>query len=178
MEGKTVRQVWQASGKAFVDFYCDLLIEEDLAPLLIYPWTDPPDMIEARLRHTLTHPLQMVSTDGIYVSSHTHPRGYGAYPRILGRYVREQGWLRLEDAIRRMTSFPATRFGLGDRGLLRKGMAADLVVFDPQTVLDQATYDNPRQAPLGIEHVFVNGIAAVANGAVTGRRPGVLVKPS
>ena len=92
--------------------------------------------------------------------------------------MREQGWLRLEDAIRRMTSFPATRFGLGDRGLLRKGMAADLVVFDPQTVIDRATYDNPRQAPLGIEHVFVNGVAAVANGAVSGRRAGVLVKPS
>ena len=73
MEGKPVRQAWQASGKAFVDFYCDLLIEEDLAPLLIYPWTDSPEMIEARLRHTLTHPLHMVSTDGIYVGSHTHP---------------------------------------------------------------------------------------------------------
>ncbi len=176
MEGKTVREVWAQSGKTFIDFYCDLLIEEDLAPLLIYPWTGTPEVNEAQLRHTLTHPLQMVSTDGIYVGPHTHPRGYGAYPRILGRYVREQKWLRLEDAIRRMSSFPAARFGLSDRGLLRKGMAADLVIFDPQTVIDTATYESPLQAPIGIEHVYVNGTAVVANSKLTGKKPGVLVK--
>lgn len=178
MEGKRVRAVWPVSGKSFVDFYCDLLLEEDLAPLLIYPWTDNDADNELRLRTALTHPLQMVSTDGVYVGGAAHPRGYGSYPRILGRYVRELKWLRLEDAIRRMTSFPAARFGLRDRGLLRKGMAADLVVFDPQTVMDRATYEAPRLAPTGIEHVFVNGHAVVSDGALTGQRPGVIVRPT
>jgi N-acyl-D-amino-acid deacylase len=117
-----------------------------------------------------------VSTDGVYVGSAAHPRGYGSYPRILGRYVRDLKWLRLEDAIRRMTSFPATRFGLSDRGLLRRGMAADLVIFDPRTVIDRATYEAPRLAPQGIEHVYVNGVAVVANSALTNKRPGRLVR--
>jgi N-acyl-D-amino-acid deacylase len=178
MEGKRVREVWRQSGKAFVDFYCDLLLEESLAPLLIYPWPDEPAENERRLRNTLTHPLQMVSTDGVYVGSAAHPRGYGTYPRILGRYVRDLKWLRLEDAIRRMTSFPAARFGLDDRGLLRKGMAADLVIFDPTTVIDRATYESPRLPPEGIEHVFVNGQAVVSDGQLTGKRPGVVIRES
>ena len=176
MEGKRVRDVWQKSGQAFVDFYCDLLLEESLAPLLIYPWTGNQHDNEQRLRNTLTHPLQMVSTDGVYVGSAAHPRGYGSYPRILGHYVRELKWLRLEDAIRRMSSFPAARFGLSDRGLLRRRMAADLVIFDPKTVIDRATYESPRLPPEGIEHVYVNGIAVVANRKLTGQKPGTLVK--
>ena len=175
MESQRVRAVWRQSGKSFVDFYCDLLVEESLAPLLIYPWPDSPEENDHRLRSTLTHPLQMVSTDGVYAGSATHPRGFGSYPRILGKYVRDLKWLRLEDAIRRMTSFPAARFGLNDRGLLRKGMAADLVIFDPRAVIDRATYQSPRLPPVGIEHVFVNGVAVVSNGAVSGERPGRLL---
>ncbi len=178
MEGRRVRAVWQASGKSFVDFYCDLLLEENLAPLLIYPWTESEGEQELRLRTALTHPLQMVATDGIYVGGAAHPRGYGAYPRILGRYVRQLAWLRLEDAIRRMTSFPAARFGLRDRGLLRRGMAADLVVFDPDAVIDCATYESPRVPPRGIAHVYVNGQAVVSDGRLTGKRPGKVVRPS
>ena len=177
MEGKRVRDVWRDSGKSFTDFYCDLLVEEDLAPLLIYPWPDSPEENERRLHNTLTHPLQMAATDGVYVGSAAHPRGYGAYPRILGRYVRDLKWLRLEDAIRRMTSFPAARFGLGDRGLLRKGMAADLVIFDPNTIMDHATYESPRLPNSGIEHVFVNGKPVLSAGKLTGARPGVVVRP-
>jgi N-acyl-D-amino-acid deacylase len=82
----------------------------------------------------------------------------------------------MEDAIRRMTGFPATRFGLDDRGLLRRGMAADLVIFDPRTVRDQATFEEPRLPPVGIEHVFVNGVPVVDQGRLTSRRPGCLLR--
>ncbi len=176
MEGQRLRDVWRDSGKPLADFVVDLLMEESLAPLLVYPWAGTEEENEAALRRTLTHPLQMVITDGVYLGRYPNPRGWGTYPRILGRYVREQGWLRLEDAIRRMTSFPAMRFGLDDRGLLRKGMAADLVVFDPETIEARATYEEPRNPPVGLEHVLVNGVAVVKNGALTDRRPGRILR--
>lgn len=165
MEGMRVRDAWhEARHKPFDQFICDLLVEEKLAPLLIYPWTDPSEENEARLRYSLTHPLQMVITDGIYVGSSTHPRGWGTFPRLLGQYVREKGWLTLEDAVRRMTSFPAARFGLTDRGLIKKGLAADLVIFDPKTVRDRSTWKEPRLSPEGIEYVFVNGNQVIDKG--------------
>ena len=176
MEGKRVREVWRQVGNAFEDFILDLLIDEALAPLLVYPWRGTTEELEETLRRTLTHPLYMVMTDGIYLGSHPNPRGWGTYPRILGRYVREKRWFSLEDAIRRMSGFPAERFGLGDRGLLRKGMAADLVIFDPQTVRDRATYETPRLSPVGIEHVFVNGVLVVDQGNLTQHRPGRLLR--
>lgn len=176
MEGRRLRQVWEGSGKTFEDFVCDLLVDEELAPLLILPWPDSPEAAEARLRYTLTHPRQMVSTDGIYRGRYAHPRSWGTYPRLLGRYVREQGWLGLEDAVRRMSGFPAARFDLADRGLLRPGLAADLVVFDPATIQDQGTYESPRLAPVGIEHVLVNGTPVVWQGRLTAERPGRLVR--
>lgn len=176
LEGAPVRQAAEQAGQSLVDFVCDLLIEEDLAPLLIFPWPDSTQRNEERLRHTLTHPLQMVGSDGIYMGGRAHPRGWGSYPRILGRYVREERWLSLEDALRRMTSFPAQRFGLRDRGLIERGRAADLVVFDPQTVLDGATFETPQRPPRGIEHVFVNGVAVVRAGKLTGARPGQVLR--
>lgn len=175
MEGKRLREVWRNSGKTLTDFVFDLLIEESLGVLLVYPWVGTEEDNEERMRRTLTHPLQMVITDGVYVGKYPNPRGWGTYPRILGRYVREKGWLRLEDAIRRMTSFPATRFGLDDRGLVRKNMAADLVMFDPQTVGALATKEQPRRPPVGIEHVWVNGVPVVRDGQLTDKRPGRVV---
>jgi N-acyl-D-amino-acid deacylase len=176
MEGKRVRDVWRESGKSLQDFVFDLLIDEALAPLLVYPWPGTPEENETTMQRTLTHPLHMVITDGVYVGDFPNPRGWGTYPRILGRYVREKGWLRMEDAIRRMTGFPAMRFGLDDRGLLRKGMAADLVIFDPETVGERATFEMPRLPPVGIEWVFVNGVAVVDNGNLTQQRPGRLLR--
>jgi len=180
MEGVPVRQAWKESGQtgqSFVDFVCDLLVEEELAPVLIYPWGGDMEANEARMRYTLTHPLQMILTDGIYRGRFTHPRGWGTYPRLLGTYVREKGWLSLEDAIRRASGFPAMRFGLNDRGHLRQGKAADLVVFDPQTIADRATFLEPRLPPIGIEQVFVNGVPVVRDGElIPGNRPGRIVR--
>lgn len=178
MEGKRVREVWmEHSGKLFDEFICDLLIEENMPPLLIYPWSELPEGNEERLRYSLTHPLQMVITDGIYVGGFAHPRGWGTYPRLLGQYVRDKGWLTLEDAIRRMTGFPAARFGLTDRGLVKRGLAADLVIFDAKTVCDRATWTEPRLPPEGIRAVFVNGIQVTQEGKlIEGRYAGQVLR--
>ena len=106
-----------------------------------------------------------------------HPRGYGTYPRVLGRFVREQGVIGLEDAVRKMTSAVADRLGLRRRGLLREGMFADIVQFDADTVSDRATFQDPHQLSVGIERVWVNGTAVVDEGTHTGATPGCFVRP-
>ena len=111
-------------------------------------------------------------TTGVLV----HPRSYGTYPRILGRYVREQGVISLEDAIRKMSSAVATRLSIQDRGVLREGFWADVVVFDPKTIIDRATYEAPHQLSLGVRHVFVNGVAVVRDSRHTGAKPGMIVR--
>ena len=124
------------------------------------------------MQAVIQHPAHMGSTDAIMMGRSPHPRAYGTYPRFLGHYTRELGLFTLENAIRRFTGFPAQRFGLHDRGIIRNGMAADIVVFDPATVIDRSTFDDPRQFPIGIEHVIVNGTPVIADGAPTGARPG------
>ncbi|MGH7699385.1 MAG: N-acyl-D-amino-acid deacylase family protein, partial [Gemmatimonadales bacterium] len=106
----------------------------------------------------------------------THPRAYGTYPRILGKYVREEGVLGLEEAVRKMSSAVATRLGIRDRGLLRAGFYADVVVFDPATVSDRATFEQPHRLSVGVRHVFVNGVAVVKDGRHTGAKPGRIVR--
>ena len=106
----------------------------------------------------------------------THPRAYGNYPRALGRYVRDQGVMSLEEAIRKMTSAVATRLSIADRGMLREGMFADVVIFDPATIIDRATYEQPHQIAEGIRHVFVNGVAVVSEGRHTDATPGRAVR--
>ncbi|HEV2068088.1 MAG TPA: amidohydrolase family protein, partial [Thermomicrobiales bacterium] len=101
-----------------------------------------------------------------------HPRAYGTYTRILGRYVRELGWMTLEDAVRKASSAVADRLGIRDRGLLRDGMYADVIVFDPETVTDNATYTDPHKLSTGIRDVFVNGTAVLHDGTHTGALPG------
>jgi len=115
-------------------------------------------------------PWVMVSSDGGIGSR--HPRGAGSYPRVLGRYVRELRWLTLPEAIRKMTSLPAQRFQIKDRGLIRAGFKADLVVFDPKTVIDRATFQEPQLAAQGVQRVFVNGVEVWSDGKVTGERSG------
>jgi N-acyl-D-aspartate/D-glutamate deacylase len=105
-----------------------------------------------------------------------HPRAFGTYPRVLGRYVREQGTLELGTAIRKMTAAPARKMGLVDRGLLREGNWADVVLFDPSEVSDAATYENPHQLSQGIGYVFVNGRLAVENGVLTGEMAGRVLR--
>ncbi|MBA2712294.1 MAG: amidohydrolase family protein, partial [Rubrobacteraceae bacterium] len=107
-----------------------------------------------------------------------HPRLYGTFPHVLAKYVRERKLLTLEEAIRKMTSFPARRFGLGKRGLIAPGYAADLVVFDPEGISDKATYEDPKRFPEGISHVLVNGTQAIVAGVHRGTRTGRVLEGS
>ncbi len=117
-----------------------------------------------------------VAPDGPLSEGLVHPRGYGTYPKILGRYVRELNLFSLEQAIRKATSLPAQRLGIRDRGLLREGFYADIVIFDPETVIDKATYEDPHQYSEGIDYVLVNGEVVVDQGRITDARPGMVVR--
>ncbi len=133
---------------------------------------------EGDVRRIMTHPYTMIASDGRLSQpgdGHPHPRAYGTFPRVLGRYVREQGLLSLEQAVHKMTQMPAQRLGLSDRGVLRAGAMADVVVFDARTVVDQSTFTEPHQYPKGIGTVIVNGVVAVENGTPTGARAGTVV---
>jgi dihydroorotase/N-acyl-D-amino-acid deacylase len=130
---------------------------------------------EADLRRILVSPLTMIGSDGEvtqFGEASPHPRGYGTFVRVLGRYVRDEKVLSLEEAIRKMTSFPAARLGLADRGILRPGMKADLVVFDPARVGDRATFEQPHQYAEGVSRVFVNGAAVFDGSSMSAARPG------
>ena len=127
-------------------------------------------MKDEDIRTFYRQPWVMVSSDGGIGSR--HPRGAGTYPRVLGRYVRELHWLTLQEAIRKMTSLPASRLRLADRGQIRAGFKADVVLFDPTVVIDRSTFREPQLISEGIRRVFVNGVEVWSDGAVTGKRPG------
>jgi N-acyl-D-amino-acid deacylase len=129
-------------------------------------------MDEGDVRMVMAHSSTMIGTDGLDRGSKPHPRAWGTYPRILGKYVREEGVISLESAVHKMTHMPAKKFGIANRGLVREGFFADLVLFDPDTVIDGATYENPRVGPVGMPHVIVNGQFAVRDGRHTGSRSG------
>lgn len=129
-------------------------------------------MDEADVSRVLSHPRAMIGSDGISNNIHPHPRLWGTFPRVLGHYARDVGLFGLEEIIRRMTSLPAETFGFADRGLVKPGAFADLVLFDPNMVMDTATFENPRQAPNGIDLVLVNGTVVWRDGTTTGARPG------
>jgi len=132
---------------------------------------------EADLATLLANPYATVASDGgVTDSAAVHPRRYGTFPRVLGRYVREQGILSWQDAVRKMTGLPAAFLGLVDRGFIAVGMAADLTVFDPRTIIDHATFDNPKQYAEGVHYVLVNGQVAFEQGNLTGVTPGIALR--
>ena len=170
LEGKNLLELEEAMGRPLIDAVCDLLVEEDLNVSMILFMAD-----EADVQTILKHPLQTACTDGL-LGGRPHPRLYGAFPRILGHYCRDLGVLNLPEAIRKMTSASACRLGLRDRGLVRPGMKADLVVFDPQEIIDTSTYEEPVRHPRGIRHVFVNGRQAVRDGEPLEARAGRVLR--
>jgi N-acyl-D-amino-acid deacylase len=132
-------------------------------------------MSEDDVRTIMKEPFTMIASDSgvrAFGTGVPHPRGYGNNARVLGRYVRELKLISLEDAIRKMTSLPAQTFGLQDRGVIREGMAADLVIFDEKTVADRATFDKPHQYAVGFSTVIVNGEVVFAGDAMTEKLPG------
>jgi N-acyl-D-amino-acid deacylase len=155
-EGRSIAELAIMTGQHPVDAMMDLLLDEGLQTSYIAA-----NGAVNTLPKFVSHPQSMVGSDAVLLGDFPSPRTYGCFPLILGHYVREERWLSLPDAIRKMTSFPAQRLGLPDRGLLRDGFRADIVVFDPKSVRAPATRANPKQFPIGIEYVIVNGQVAV-----------------
>ncbi len=175
-EGKRLSEIAAALGKNWAETMIDLNVDEELGlgEILFL-------MSEENIRLQLQQPWIKFGTDAASVDpataeGMTHPRAYGNYPRLLGRYVREQHVLTLEDAVRKASSAVATRLSITDRGVLKTGLKADVVVFDPATILDNATFDNPHQLSTGVRDVFVNGVAVLRDGQHTGAKPGVVVR--
>lgn len=170
MEGRSCQAIADRQRKNPVDAVMDLLAEEKLAVTMIsfYGSDDIMDRV-------ISHRLGTVGSDGIY-GGRPHPRLYGAYPCYFRRFVREKKLLRLEEAVRKVTSYPASILGIGDRGTIAEGKRADLVLFDPETIADRATYEDPVRFPTGISHVFVNGRAVVTPDGLTGELPGQVLR--
>jgi len=162
-EGRSVAEVAAMLGTTEADAVCDLLVDENLGVSYVAANGNG-----TTLPKFVAHPLSMVGSDGLLIGDFPSPRTYGTFPVILSEFVRMEGFLSLSEAIRKMTSFPARRLGLSDRGLVKEGMRADLVVFDPGTVAAPATRRNPKQFPLSIPFVVVNGQLAVDQGRPTG----------
>jgi len=167
-ENHTIEDLASQRGISPVEMYIRIIREGDAANTEAGIISQ--SMVERDIRAFYEQPWVMVASDGGIGSR--HPRGAGTFPRVLGRYVREKHWLSLPEAIRKMTSLPAQRLGWKDRGVLHEGAFADLVLFDPATVIDRSTFQKPFELPTGIEKVFVNGILVWDAGKPTGARPG------
>ncbi|MGA3131349.1 MAG: D-aminoacylase [Terracidiphilus sp.] len=168
--GKNLSEIGRLRGKDPLEAAFDLLLEEENAVGMVDFYGT-----EEHVIRFLTRPEQNVCTDGL-LGGRPHPRAFGSFPRVLGKYVRQEKALTLEDAIRKMTSRPAEIFGFKNRGLLKPGYFADIVVFNPDTVIDKGTFADPAQFPEGIEHVFINGHAVVDGGVYRHQTAGAILR--
>jgi len=176
--GKTIQEIAQEMGKEPLDAVFELLLQEEAqVPSVMF------GMNEEDVRRVMKSPHGMVGSDGSAICPEgvwrdfvPHPRYYGTFPRVLGHYARDEKIIPLQEAVRKMTWAPARKVGLKDRGLIHPGFKADLVVFNPETVKDKATFQNPHQYPQGIHYVLVNGEIVVQNGEHTGRLPGKVLR--
>ncbi len=178
LQGKTLKEIAAARGTDPIDTLLDILVEDngqtycavfgmneaDIALALVQPWT------------SVNNDSSGTSTEGVLGAEHPHPRAYGTFPRILRKYVREEHRLTLEDAIRKFSALPAGRMRLVDRGLIKLGMWADVVVFDPDTITDRSTFAAPNQLASGMQWVLVNGVPVIDAGQATGARPGKVLR--
>jgi N-acyl-D-amino-acid deacylase len=175
LEGRRLADVARERNEDWFETWSALVSSEPVS-MIVHHGT------EANLPLLVRQPWIKLATDAAGVDpdsmggAKVHPRSYGNFPRLLGRYVREQGVIPLEDAIRKSSSAVANRLSIRDRGTLREGAFADLVIFDPATVIDRATFEEPNQLSLGIRDVFVNGVAVVLEGKHTGAKPGRAVR--
>jgi N-acyl-D-amino-acid deacylase len=178
LQGQTIAAIAKARGKDPLETLLDILVEdkgftgcavfgmqeEDVALALVQPWV------------SVNNDSSGASPEGILGQEHPHPRAYGTFPRVLRKYVREEHRLTLEEAIRKFSALPAARMRLIDRGVLKRGMWADLVVFDPATIADRSTFSSPNQLASGMHWVLVNGVAVIAEGKMTGAKPGKVLR--
>ena len=178
LQGKRLSEVAKTWNKEPMDALFDLLIEDNAFTEVAVFGMSEPDVALALEQPwvSIDNDSSGTSPDGILGQEHPHPRAYGTFPRILRKYVREEKKLTLEDAIRKFSALPAQRMRLTDRGLVKQGMWADLVVFDPATVRDLATFENPNQFSQGMEYVLVNGVPVIDQGKMTGTLPGKVLR--
>ena len=174
--GMTLAEAADGANKPWEEFAYDLMIEENGVETFIFPWQTPREEFQATLDQTAVHPRMMIASDGVYNIPHPHPRGYGCFVQYLGRYVRERKLVSLKEAVYKMSGFPAERFGIKDRGKIETGLAADLVVFDPETVSARSTWKNPIEPPVGVDWVLVNGVPVVKEGSLTAALPGRVLR--
>jgi N-acyl-D-amino-acid deacylase len=176
--GKTLAQVAALRHTDAIETLLDLLVEDEGYTSVAVFGMSEPDVALALEQPwvSIDNDSQGTSPDGLLGKEHPHPRAYGTFPRILRKYVREQPRLTLEDAVRKFSSLPAQRMRLGDRGVLKVGMWADVVVFDPDSVRDRATFAKPNQLSVGMRWVLVNGIPVIADGQATGALPGQVIR--
>jgi N-acyl-D-amino-acid deacylase len=178
--GRKLSDVARERGTDPAETVMDLVVEDGSRVEVVYFM-----MSEDNVRRQIALPWMSFCSDSAaqapiapFVNAHAHPRAYGNFARLLGRYVRDEKVLRLEDAIRRLTSFPADTYALAGRGRLVAGAFADVTVFDPAAIADRATFENPHQLAVGVRHVLVNGVAVIKNGKHTGATPGRAVRRS
>ena len=178
LQGKRLSEIAQLWNKDPMDALFDLLIQDDGFTAVAVFGMSEPDVLLALQQPwvAINNDSSGASTEGILGQEHPHPRAYGTFPHILRKYVREDKSLTLEDAIRKFSSLPAQRMRLTDRGVLKEGMWADVVVFDPATVRDLATFENPNQLSEGMDYVMVNGVPVIENGMMTGKLPGEVLR--
>ncbi len=175
--GKTIKQIAEERHADPIDTICDLLIQDPDMSVAVFA------MSEDDIALALKQPWMSVDNDskgtaptGVLGKEHPHPRAYGTFPRILRKYVREEHLLTLPDAIRKFSALPASRLHLADRGVIKEGLWADIVVFDPAQITDRATFENPNQLSVGMQYVLVNGVPVIANGSMTNQLPGKVLR--
>ncbi len=178
LQGKKLSEVAALWKEDAIDALCDILIKDNAFTDVAVFGMDEPDVLLALKQPwvSVDNDSQGTSPDGLLGKEHPHPRAYGTFPRILRKYVREENQLTLPDAIRKFSALPAQRMRLIDRGVLKQGMWADVVVFDPATIRDKATFENPNQFSEGMEYVLVNGVPVIAGGKMTGALPGKVLR--
>jgi N-acyl-D-amino-acid deacylase len=177
MQGKRLSEIAKLWNKDPMDALFDFLIQDPSTGVAVFAMSQPDVTLALQQPWVaIDNDSEGTSPEGLLGQAHPHPRAYGTFPRILAKYVREEKVLTLEDAIRKFSALPAQRMRLTDRGVLKEGMWADVVIFDPATVRDRATFDNPNQLSEGIEYVLVNGVPVIEQGKMTGALPGKVLR--
>jgi N-acyl-D-amino-acid deacylase len=174
MTGKTLAEVARLRGKSTEDTIMDLVLEDRSRIGTIYFLMSDENLTKEIQRPWVSFASDAgsIAADGVFLKSSAHPRAYGSFARVLGKYVRDEHVLSMPDAVRKLAAQPSANLGLAKRGLLQPGMFADIVVFDPLTIADRATFEKPHVYATGMRHVFVNGVQVLKDGEHTGQKPG------
>jgi len=177
LQGKTIAEIAKLWNKDPIDTIFDLLIDDSLSSVAVFGMSEPDVTLALQQPWvSVCNDSQGTAPDGLLGAEHPHPRAYGTFPHILRKYVREEHKLSLEDAVRKFSALAAQRMRLTDRGVLKKGMWADIVIFDPATIRDEATFENPNQLSVGMQYVLVNGVPVIDHGKQTNELPGKVLR--